>query len=193
MIDGLAQLTRLCKLTDGYAHFHGMEGEPSTYVRGQKRLDYVFATAGILSFVHSCGIKPFFSTIHSNHRGLFLDIDLIGLLGGEMASLLPPVLRGISGKSRHAAKYINNVFKHLQDHNVFWRGETVFGAIEHSTIPVCPKLLVTSNRIDRDITRVLLYAEKTCRLSNRPPWSEALHLASKVVRFWKTFISGIRI
>jgi hypothetical protein len=102
------------------------------------------------------------------------------------------VLRGISGKSKHAAKYINNVFKHLQDHNAFRRGETVFGAIEGSTIPVCPKLLVASNRIDRDITRALLYAEKTCRLPDRPPWSEALHLASKTVRFWKTFISGIR-
>jgi hypothetical protein len=109
-----------------------------------------------------------------------------------MASLLPPVLHGISGKSRHAAKCINNMFRHLQDHTIFRRGETVFGALERSIIPVCLKLLVASNRIDRDITRGMLYAEKTCCHPDCPPWSEALHLASKAVRLWKTFISGIR-
>jgi hypothetical protein len=51
---------------------------------------------------------------------------------------------------------------------------------------------VAINRLDRDLTRALLHAEKTCRRKERPPWSEALHRASKAVRFWKTFISGTR-
>jgi hypothetical protein len=83
--------------------------------------------------------------------------------------------------------------KQLADHNVLNRSETVFGALAHYIISVCPKLLVTTNRIDRrDISRAMLYAEKTCRQPDRPPWSEALHLASKAVTFWKTFISGAK-
>jgi hypothetical protein len=93
-IDGLAHLVSTCQLTDVHAHFHGIEGEPSTYVRGNRRLDYVLITEGVLPFVRACGIDPFFTTINSDHRGLFLDIDLAGLLGGEMAQLLPPALRG---------------------------------------------------------------------------------------------------
>jgi uncharacterized membrane-anchored protein YhcB (DUF1043 family) len=78
------------------------------------------------------------------------------------------------------------------EHNVTARSKTVFAALDQASIPVCPKLIIASNRIDRDLTRALLYAEKTCRQPDRPPWSVALHLASKAVRFWKTFISGAR-
>jgi hypothetical protein len=76
------------------------------------------------------------------------------------------------------------VYKHLSDHNVIRPGETVFGALEQSSIPVCPKLIVASNRIDRDMTRAMLHAEKMCQQPDRIPWSEGVHLASRAVRFW---------
>jgi hypothetical protein len=162
MIGGIAHLVAACKLTDVHAHLYGIDSKPSTYVHGQRQLDYVFVTDGVLPYVRSCGIEAFFSMIHSYHWGLFLDINLIGLLGGKMAQLLAAALRGISGNSPHQEKYINNVYKHLADHHVLNRGATVFGALDQSTIPVYPKLLVASNRIDRDITRAMLYAKMTC-------------------------------
>jgi hypothetical protein len=99
--DGIAHLVATCKITDVHALYHGTTNKPNTFVRGQKRLlDYdVFASEGVLPFIHSCGIEPFFTIAHSDHRGLFLDIDLTALLGGEMAQLLPPALRGISSSS----------------------------------------------------------------------------------------------
>jgi endonuclease/exonuclease/phosphatase family metal-dependent hydrolase len=108
-IDGLAHLVSTCLLMDVHAHFHGIKREPTTYVRGNRRLDYVFITEGVIPFVRAYGIEPFFATIHSDHQGLFLDLDLAGLLGSEMAQLLPPALRGISGNSPHYEKYINKV------------------------------------------------------------------------------------
>jgi hypothetical protein len=109
-----------------------------------------------------------------------------------MAHLLPPALRGISGSCPHYEKYINNVYNHLSEHNAMKRGEKVFGSLDKATIPVRPNLIVASNRIDQDMTRAMLHAEKTCRQPERPPWSKVLHLASKAVRFWKTFISGLK-
>jgi hypothetical protein len=73
-INGLAHLASTCQLTDAHAHFHGIEDEPPTYVRGNRRLDYVFITEGVIPYVRACGIEPFFATIHSDHRGLFVDI-----------------------------------------------------------------------------------------------------------------------
>jgi hypothetical protein len=73
------------------------------------------------------------------------------------------------------------MYKHLEDHTVQTRSTKVFWAIKNS-----------ANRIDKDITRAMIHAEKTCRQPDRPAWSETLHLASKAVRFWKTFISGAR-
>jgi hypothetical protein len=109
----------------------------------------------VLPFVRSYGIEAFFITVHSDHRGLFLDIDITALLGGEMAKLQPPAVRGISSTSPHAEKYIDNIYSQLFAHNVLKRANTVFTALEKSCIPVCPKLLVAINRIDRDITRAI--------------------------------------
>jgi hypothetical protein len=191
-MDGLAQLASTCKLTDAHGLFHDVTDKPATYVRGRKHLDYVLASDGVLPFIRSCGIEPFFSTVHSDHQGLFLDVDLTSLLGGDMATILPPPLRGISSNSPHAEKYIDNICKHLDEHNVHIRAHKFFSALATSAIPICPALLVAINKLDRDLTRALLHAEKTCRRKERPPWSEALPLASKAVRFWKTFISGSR-
>jgi hypothetical protein len=141
-IDGLSHLMSICTLTGVHAFFHGVSDEPNTYVRGSKHLDYIFATTGVLPFVRSCGIEAFFTTVHSDHRGLFLDIDITALLGGEMAKLQPRALRGISSTSPHAEKYIDNLYMQLVTHNVYRRANTVFTALGKSCIPVCPKLLI---------------------------------------------------
>ena len=191
-IDGLARLVSECKLTDVHAHFHGIKNEPATYVRGTKRVDYIFVSETVLPFVRFCGIESFFSTVHSDHRGSFLDLDLVGLLGGESAKLVPTALRGVSGSSPHSEKYVLALYKYLLQHNVMNRGEKVFTAIEHASIPISTSLIIAINRIDKDITRAMLYAEKLCRQPDRAPWSKVLHQASKAVRFWKTWISGSR-
>jgi hypothetical protein len=174
--DGLSNLVSTCKLTDVHAFFHDSSHEPATYVRGSKRLDYVFVSEGVLPFVRSSSIEPFFTIVHSDHRDLFLDVDLTALLGGELAKILPPALRGISSNSPNAEKYIDSVWKHLADHNVDNRAKKIFVAIAQSAIPVCPPLQDASNRLDRDLTRAMLHAEKKCLQKDRPPWSKALHL-----------------
>jgi hypothetical protein len=49
--DGLNHLVSRCNLTDVHAFFHDITTEPSTYVRGSKRLDSVFVSEGVLPFV----------------------------------------------------------------------------------------------------------------------------------------------
>lgn len=162
-MDGLAHLASTCKIADVHALFHDVSDEPATYVRGRKRLDYVFASDGVLPFIRSGGIEPFFTTVHSDHQGIFLDVDLTSLLGDEMANILPPHLYGISSNSPYAEKYIDSICKHLDEHNVHVRAHKMFGALALSVIPVCPALLVAINRLDRDLTRTMLHAKKKCR------------------------------
>jgi hypothetical protein len=42
--DGLAQLVTDCGLADVHACKHGTQGEPNTYSRGSKRIDYIFCS-----------------------------------------------------------------------------------------------------------------------------------------------------
>jgi hypothetical protein len=82
-IDGLAQLVTQCDLVDPHAIHHGTDQEPSTYSRGTKRLDYIFVSPSVLPFIQKCGIDPFHQILYTDHRGLFIDADIKGLLGGN--------------------------------------------------------------------------------------------------------------
>jgi hypothetical protein len=116
--DGLAQLITECRLADVHASNHGTQDEPNTYSRGSKRVDYIFSSPRVLEYIDICGIDPFHQVTHTDHHGLFMDVDLEGLLGGEMASILPPKLRGISSKTPDPTKYIEAVQRHLKGNKV---------------------------------------------------------------------------
>jgi endonuclease/exonuclease/phosphatase family metal-dependent hydrolase len=70
-MDGLAQLASTCKLNDTHGLFHDVTDEPATYVRGRKRLDYILASDGVLPFIRSCGIKPYFLPCTRTIEGCF--------------------------------------------------------------------------------------------------------------------------
>jgi hypothetical protein len=189
--DGLAQLVTQCGLVDVHASNHGVQAEPNTYSRGSKRIDYIFVSPSILDHVDICGIQPFHSVINSDHRGLFVDLDLKGILGGEMASIVPPKLRGVSSKTEEPGKYILALHKHLTANNVFRKSVGVFEAArQYHRVPA--DLVTTINKFDRTITQGMLLAEIRCRRKRKPAWSDALAAASTTVRFWKTRISGIQ-
>jgi hypothetical protein len=124
--DGLAHLVTQCGLADVHTSNHGTDGKPNTYSRGSKQLDYIFVSPLILDYVDICGINPFHLVLHTDHRGLFLDLDLKGLLGGEMASILPPKLRGVSSRTAEPGNYILAVHKHLIANRVFIKSVGVF-------------------------------------------------------------------
>ena len=48
---------------------------------------------------------------------------------------------------------------------------------------------VPANTLNTIITQGLLHGQKQCEQPPKPPWSEALHMASLRVRFWQTILS----
>jgi hypothetical protein len=189
--DGIASLASQYGLVDVHASNHGIQAEPNTYSRGTKRLNYVFASPRILDYVDICGIEPFHSVIHTDHRGLFVDLDLQGLLGGEMSSILPPKLRGVSSHSTEPDKYIFALHKHLTDTSVFTKSAgAIKAARTYHRVPA--DLVKCINKFDRRLTQGMLLAELRCRRKPKPAWSAALAAASTVVGFWKTQITGIQ-
>jgi hypothetical protein len=189
--DGLALLVTTCRLTDLHASNHGTQDEPNTYSRGSKRSDYIFVFPGIIPFVDISGIAPFHAVINTDHRGLFVDIDLKRLLGGELASILPPQLRGVLSHTTDPGKYILTVHKHLTANKVFTNSPQIFAAAwSHVQVPT--PLVQAVNKFDQVVTQAMLLAEIRCRREPRPSWSTSLAAASNAVRFWKTAISGLQ-
>jgi hypothetical protein len=81
--NGIANLVTECGLVDPHASAHGIAGEPSTCSRGSKRFEHVLVSSAVLPFIRKCGTDPFHQILFTDHCGLFLDIDLKGLLGAN--------------------------------------------------------------------------------------------------------------
>jgi hypothetical protein len=48
---------------------------PPTYIRGKRRLDYVFVTPGIIESVERSSLLPFHTGLGGNHRPVLIDFD----------------------------------------------------------------------------------------------------------------------
>ena len=119
-----------------------------------------------------------------------MDIDLKGLLGGELAQIQAPKTRGISSHTDKPEVYILALHKHLTDNQVYKTATSTFMAANNfDRVPV--DIVTAINKIDRTITQGMLLAETRCRKKPRPAWSATLTAASRTVKFWKTLISGL--
>ena len=109
-----------CGLEDLHATKHrNLPDPPNTYMRGNKCIDFMAGTPGIISSMERAGIEAFSQTFHSDHRGLFIDINLTDLLAGKPAELGSIPLRGVSGTDPSKIEpYQKGVKKYIIDHNI---------------------------------------------------------------------------
>ena len=91
----LTKWVRDSGLLDVHMHYHGTDDEPATHSRGTNRIDYIFTSPTITEYVEHCGILPLHDICFSDHRPLYVDIDMLGYLGGHIAHPLQQLSRGI--------------------------------------------------------------------------------------------------
>ena len=92
---------------------HGFD-EPATHSRGSKKIDYILVTDGVLDHVTANGILPFDKIVTSDHRALYLDVNLEALLLTTPQFLQAGTPRGIQSHNPQTLQYLA---KHL-DHFV---------------------------------------------------------------------------
>jgi endonuclease/exonuclease/phosphatase family metal-dependent hydrolase len=93
-VRGITKVVANCNLVDVYAA--KLEDAVPTYSRGTKRLDYILMTPTVASHVTRCGADPFNHRFFSDHRGIYLDLELEGLFDRN----LPPLARPTYGDIR---------------------------------------------------------------------------------------------
>jgi hypothetical protein len=156
-----------------------------TYIRGTKRLDYCLLSPCLAPFVRASGINRFNECYHSDHRALFLDIDLRGYLGDTLPTLARPNQRFVSTGSRHVTKFVNKVYSHLQANKVFHAFQEYSLDADLLEAP-----WQRANAIDDMLGQALDTAERACSSVPTHPWSENLHRASLKIRYWKTYLTA---
>jgi exonuclease III len=183
-IQGFARISAKFNLVEIIQHFHGSEGEPPTYARGTRRLDYIFCTPNLLASVKQCGILPYSEILDSDHRALYVDFDTTTLIGGDLASLSATpvrILRSRDVKGRE--KYVEAVAKYMEDHRVLQR----LLEVSESPTPEVEKI----EKIDRDISRAMAHAINKIRRVYTSPFSPQIKQARLRRRFYKLHLSMI--
>ena len=112
---GISSLVEHTRIRDPIANKHGTIDEPNTHKSGSKRIDFIFCTNGLTKFIRLCGILPFDFITTSDHRGLYIDIDLALFLKDPLHQFITNKERLLrTNNPKCVTKYKTHLMKHMQ-------------------------------------------------------------------------------
>ena len=109
-------------LVDTYSHIHDGAPEPTSHIRGSKKIDHFLLTPGALDCIMAFGIESLGDSVDSNHCGVYLDFDSVALFGDSTPNLTCMTSRILhSHIPFFVRKYCCELQEQLMHHNVYAR------------------------------------------------------------------------
>lgn len=166
---------------------HQANPAPSTYIGSNtRRIDYMFGCVRTMTALSRQGTLSYFEGPQSDHRALYIDLNLSELLGAtstEQVLVSVPRRWLRSGNPDSVALYTTKMKAYYRDHNMVERIDKLFN--NHKDLPSSQvwKLL---NQWDSDQGRAMRMAESALSQRPRPyAWSPKLRNAGVLLRHWK--------
>ena len=185
---GLDRIVTKFNLCDTIQYLHGPYSCAS-YSRGSKCIDYIFCSHSFLPAIKRGAILPFNSVISSDHRPIFLDIDVNQTFQSPLSSLVQPSQRSLTSTNlKKCNQYISNLSDGFERHRIFQR-------IQHlDSLSNChdPSTIQHVEALDRDITRLMISCEKRLTKPSPTPFSSKLAQACILVSLLKLRYSELK-
>jgi hypothetical protein len=182
---GMSKICRELDLSDIMKMRHGTSDEPATYARGTKRLDYVLMSERCAISVRQCGYEPFNHRLFSDHRGMFVDLDMALLFGNLDNVLASMTYRDFkAGDPQAVSEYLQGIENYLLEHNFYARMQRLSDSPENDHL--------LAEALDKDLTRACLSASKRCRKMRLTPWSPKVIKARDTVNILKRLLGMYR-
>jgi hypothetical protein len=173
------------ELIDPHTYLYGNENQPATFIGGTVRIDYFLVSADLIPYVNKAGILPFTGYYESDHRALFIDIDLHRVLKGTPCNPINRDARTIDSKtSWKVKKYQEYVHQKCTETRLFERAK----ALEDGSYTTKKDIHQELEEIDQELTNILLDAERICKAKQQYPWSPALRQCQNRIRYWKLWV-----
>jgi hypothetical protein len=177
-----------CGLTNGLTDVHS-EQVPNTHVRGSKQIDFSLVTDGIRPCIKAASLVDE-SILKSDHRAIFLDLDLLLLFGVSLERLERTQFRNLKlDDPRISDSYRKLLHKQFGCHNIYDRVQNI------SERGKADDWLNEDKRcyeiLDRDITAAMLKAAEKCNIRKQhdTPCAPYLSKATHAIRYWTRRIS----
>jgi hypothetical protein len=118
----LQHISQQCQLLDIWKQRFPTHAEPSTYIRGSKRIDYTLISRDLSNAVTAVGYEPFHFTSATSHRGIFIDFDTNKLFGNTTNTIQSAQSRHLNSKYPLGRKtYIEAAAAHGREQDLFTR------------------------------------------------------------------------
>jgi len=148
--------------------------------RGRKILDGIWMSAPLMDIHRQAGLAPFYDLITSDHRGIFLDLDLKNILDApniEFTQLRYRRLQStIPKRAKAYMKELENQWSHRSLHKKIEQ-------LQESHTTMGKEMLAEKlNKLDSQIGEIMTASEKKCTLVNKMAiheWSPQLAQAIK--------------
>ena len=161
----MAKIISAGKLTVVHAHKYDHENI-ATYIRGQRRVDYCFASPRILDHVLRYGFEAFHARKICDYCRYFVDLSVVGLFDQRLPVIVNPAGRCIcSNHPQLVRKYILKLAANFEDHDIVRKVKEIQHTYNYEAV----------EKLDELITTGMLCAEQECRHNVRLPWSEEIH------------------
>jgi hypothetical protein len=124
-IDGsLRSFMANCGLTNALTDIHS-DQVPNTHVRGSKQIDFALVTDGIRPCIKAVGLFDE-SILKSDHRAMFIDLDLSLLFGTSLERLERPQFRNLKlDDPRISDSYRKLLHKQFECHSIYDRVQKI--------------------------------------------------------------------
>jgi len=135
-----------------------------SHCRGSKIIDGAWSTPYIQSRIISCGLAPFDFLYPSDHRGIFLDLDILDILDARMVDVKPPPYRRLkSSIPKRVQTYCEEVEAKWNNHKI----KEKIDKLEDMSTVIDDVYLRNSfinflNQYDDEIGGILQSAERNC-------------------------------
>ena len=172
------------KLNDALGNRHG-HTQPATYARGTRTIDYIFCSERIVDSIVRGGMLPYNEIIQSDHRALFIDIDINKALKGTIDIRDKKTTIHLTTKNKKMCKeYRELVSSGIQQYNLIERLDRIINEYKGGNFD--------SNEYqewDRELTTLMTESAKKFKQRETVWWSPELHHAYLGVKFWKVKIT----
>ena len=163
---------------------HTNHPAPSTYIgSSQRRIDFIFGCSHIHDYVEASGTLSYIEGPQSDHRGLYVDLDLARYLHHDAtkSSHLPAHARTLkTGNPEMVVKYHQEMLKYYKNHKMEERIETLYKNFRTLHPDILKQQLESW---DRDQGRAMKSAEKTLQIpKSQYAWSPALRNVAIIKR-----------
>eukprot|EP00957_Ditylum_brightwellii_P143723 10950077-Ditylum_brightwellii.AAC.1 len=162
-----------CDLVDVFAHPHPDISPPHTYQHSDNRIDYIFITPALTPALQSTVYLPFNIPFISDYGSTYADFDAEILMLGNTNDLVDAARRNlVSGNPKGRENYCKTPQTQFTHNTIITKVNRLYNKIKNRCY-TRHEVTTQYEAINKQITGIMLSAEKTCQTNKTGTLAEA--------------------